>query len=66
MRRPAFKEVERLERPVDLNEPTELEAPVTVSETADGSAAARGLSLAVIVSAAIWLLIVGVIALALA
>ena len=64
MRRPAFKEVERLERPVDVDDPTESDAPVTRTETADGSAAARGLSLAIIVSAAIWLLIVGAIALA--
>ena len=64
MRRPAFKEVERLERPVDLDEPAELDTPVTRVEPADGSAAARGLSFAILVSAAIWLLIVAIIALA--
>lgn len=65
MTRPAFKELERLERAVDVDEPANVQAPVTRSEAADGSGAARGLSLAILVSVVIWLFIVAVVAVAL-
>lgn len=64
MGRTAVQEAEWVEGLRDLDDRAELEAVLDRVEADEDSAAARGLALAILVSTVIWIVIVGLIALA--